>query len=171
MKKIAIILFLNSAFTAIAMEQKATVNQPPAQIQQSEGGKAVTTFLWRYAIAEFCDIDERGVYYNGITAADRDTTFTLPWSRVKTVLDKAYEDLSHYDASVESKELSGDYRKALREIKKNLDATEYENLPFPTYIQVGESRKKYRAAWASGDITQIKEALKANHELWPPHID
>lgn len=171
MKQIAIILFLNSAFTTIAMEQKATVNQPPAQIEQSEGGKAVTTFLWRYAIAEFCDIDERGVYYNGITAADRDTTFTLPWSRVKTLLDKAYEDLSHYDASVESKEISGDYRKSLRQIQNNLDPAVYENSTYTTYKEVSESRKKYRAAWASGDITQIKEVLKANHELWPPHID
>jgi hypothetical protein len=171
MKQIAFILFLNIALTTIAMEKKATVNQPPAQIQQLAADKTITTFLWRYAIAKFCDIDERGVYYNGITADDRDTTFTLPWSRVKTLLDKAYEDLSHHNALVESKELSGDYRKALREIQRNLDPTAYESLPFPPYIQVGESRKKYRAAWASGDITQIKEVLKEDHELWPPHID
>lgn len=131
----------------------------------------VTCFLGRYAIAEFCDIDECGAYYNPITATDDDTCFMLPWPRVKTVLDKAYQDLARFDVSKEDVGLNKEYRKSLWQIQRNLDPAVYENSTYNTYKQVCESRKKYRAAWESGDITQIKAVLKANRELWPPHID
>lgn len=159
---IVLALSLTNASGCMQGTKEATPDNAPAV--------DVTSFLWRYAIAVFCDIDERGAYYNGITTSDADTDFMLEWARVKTVLDKAYQDLSKFDVTKPQPELKEEYRKSLREIQKNLDPAVYENSTFNTYKQVSESRKKYRVAWESGDVAQIKEVLKLNHELWPPHI-
>lgn len=133
-------------------------------LQLEEHPAARTSFLWRYAIAEFCDIDEKGVYYNGIQSSDSDITFTLSWAQVKKVLNKAYQDLADFDVSKRNAGLNEDYRKALKLIQRNLDPSFYEA------TKIAEARTRYHAAWTSGDILQIKEVLKANHELWPPHI-
>jgi hypothetical protein len=128
---------------------------------------AITSFLWRYAIAEFCDIDEKGVYYNGIHEADHDVSFTLPWEQVKKALGKAYEDLAQFDVWKEDVPLKKEYRASLREMERNVDPAVYEKSAHLKYL--AENRKKYHAAWVSGDPAQVKEALKL--DIFTPHID
>lgn len=128
---------------------------------------AVTSFLWRYAIAEFCDIDQTGVYYNGIHEADHDVSFTLPWDQVKKVLGKAYEDLARFDVWKEDIPLKKEYRASLREMECNVSPAGYEKSEHFKYL--AENRKKYHAAWVSGDPAQVKEALKL--DIFTPHID
>ena len=159
MKQLLLFLLLISS-CAISMQDQKPV-PPPAK---KNVPLTVTTFLWRYAIAEFCDIDERGVYYNGITNADQDVAFTLSWAEVKQALGEAYQDLATFDVSEKNGELKKEYRDSLWQLKHNLDPDFFEA------HKISDARKRYHAAWASGDPTKVKEVLKANHDLWPEHV-
>lgn len=159
---IVVLIFTHTVFSMHTQKELA--------LQLEDHPRSRICFLHHYAHANFyppseCTMDEWGVYYNGIYADENSIPFRLSWAQVKIVLDKAYKDLADYDVSKDGTGLRKEYRDVLKSIQRMFDTQHYEG----THLSyVHENRKKYHNAWASGDMVQIKAALKL--DLWPPHI-
>lgn len=129
-------------------------------------------FLHHYAHATFTDpylyktnIDDEGVSYGGISNDDRNATYALPWFKVKTILNKAYEDIARVDVTKENVGFTEEYRQVLWYVC-NYDAQDCKDGHF---AYVYENRKKYKDAFISANVPALKEALQS--DLFLPHID
>lgn len=134
--------------------------------------RSTICFLHQYARAHFCDVDERGVYFNEIEADREQTTFTLPWNNVTAILKKAFEDIERFDLVKEQLSLPLDYKTVLQQIKEFHSLERYQDVGPDVQILVfnvlGENRNLYKGAWRSGDHELIKAALKL--ELFNPSL-
>lgn len=155
-------------FTLLMISSFVVCMQTPKELafQLEEHPRATICFLYHYAHANFCDIDERGVYYTGIFLDEIDNTFILSWNQVKMVLGKAHEDLSRFDISQKDTGLKEEYRNVLKSVQQMYDIQHYKGTRL-SYVY--KNMQTYKNAWASGDLEQIKLALKL--DLRGPHID
>lgn len=133
------------------------------QVREIPIEKITICFLHQYAHAHFCDVDERGVYFNQIEADEEQATFTLPWNKVTAVLEKAFEDIERFDFSKEQSSLPRDYKNVLQQIKEFHSLARYRDAAPDAQVilfnVLGESRSLYKGAWRSGDPVLVKAAL------------
>ncbi|CAN5199865.1 hypothetical protein BH09DEP1_BH09DEP1_8080 [soil metagenome] len=147
MKKLFIVVF------GMIWAQPQFCMQNPLALQLPLHPAAINSFLHAYASQRFCDLNGKEVFFSDF----EDNSYVFSYAQVKDILGRAYQDLSRFNVLTPCPELKKDYRKALLSVYLELDPSVDYAKHQP---ELQANRIRYRNAWASGDVAQIKEALK-----------